>query len=344
MTSTPSIARGARRKSGRRATTHTERPVPPVAHQSNALVPGFPQVILPSDKQPTTRGHVLHEKALAEDFRREVSQQISNGTTPFERKALYGEVRFHQTHVEDCERVLRTKFVPAHGPSQFLSPRAFFTSPLFNVRNNRVPRRAAVVLTLPGAEGMGEVCYDGPELRQSDGLVFLSLLHIFRDIEVGTLALFRPTELCKAVFGRYDGNTRNALREHIQRLQKGLVIFENRSIQLCLGFDFPNDGLWGVGLDKKIVHLFQFWPEVWMQIRLRKALPDGLATWLYGYVESQTRLIPTKLSTLRDACGSDAVEKSFHRRFQNALASLAEHGVIEVGWSIQRGVVHWMKT
>ena len=136
---------------------------------------------------------------------------------------------------------------------------------------------------------------------------------------------------------------RRQLREHVQRLQQGLLIFDTFSVQLCQRFDYPKTGLWTVGLDPQVTKLFERSPKVWFELQGRLSLPEGLATWLYLYVASQTRLIPTPLTKLKTLCGSQASDKAFSNRLRDALKHLAQLGAIDKGWSFDNGQVRWLK-
>ena len=195
----------------------------------------------------------------------------------------------------------------------------------------------------PSSQGKPYIRYSGPELRQSDARVFLALLHMLRDVRVGTQVTMQPEPVCVALFGRYDGNSRRQLRTHIQRLQKGLIITDKYSVQLCLGFEYPNFGGWSVALDRHIVELFRVSPQAWLSIELRLRLPEGLTTWLYAFIESQTRLIPMKIARLQELCGSDSGERAFGNSLRLAMKEIARTGIIEAGWSLRRGQVRWMK-
>ena len=260
-----------------------------------------------------------------------------------QRSKLYRGIQERHATKSHLEAVLATSFLPAHGANQLISPRVFFLSPLFRVASKTVERERTISLELRSQEGGVLMRYTGPELRQSDGMVFMALLNLARDEQLGEAVSFSVEELCRKVFDRYDGPTRKLLRSHIQRLQRGLLEFDQFSVQLCQRFDYPSRGAWSVRLDKDVVALFQRSSEVWLDLGRRKALPEGLTTWLYGFVESQTKLIPMKAATLRDLCGSEAADESFLRTLRVALHALAEQGVIDSGWSVQGGFVHWMK-
>ena len=306
----------------------------------------FPGVLLecsdPGD-DTRTRQEVIDAKRTQESLRAMTYKETRGVSAGAERNALYAEIRAYADKASYLERYLQEDFVPIHGPKQFLSPRAFFVSPFFRVRSRSETRQPHIELELPAAIGKPTIRYSGPELRQSDGLVFLALIHMLRDVRAGAAVSLQPEAVCMALFRRYDGNARRQLREHIKRLQQGLLIFDSFSVQLCQRFDYPKTGRWTVGLDEHITKLFGISPKVWLSLEDRLLLPEGLATWLYSFVASQTRLIPMTLSTLKALCGSQATDKSFSNRMRDALKQLAQRGVIGTGWSVGNGQVRWLK-
>lgn len=313
---------------------------------SGKSVSVFPGVLLersdPGDDTGTRQG-VIDTKRSLESLRQMTFKETKGVLAGAEKNALYAEIRGYAEEAARLERHLEEDFVPIHGPGQFLSPRAFFVSPLFRVRNRNELRQKHLELELPAALGKLPIRYSGPELRQSDGLVFLALIHMLRDVRAGAAVSLHPEAVCMALFKRYDGNARRQLREHIQRLQQGLLIFDTFSVQLCQRFDYPKTGPWTVGLDKHITKLFAISPAVWLELEGRLSLPEGLATWLFSFVASQTRLIPMPLTTLKALCGSQATDKAFSNRMRDALKQLAQRGVIDTGWSAGNGQVRWRK-
>lgn len=255
---------------------------------------------------------------------------------------LPGWLREAEAKESFLQAQLDEEFLPQHSAEQLISPQLFFMSQLFNVRNRASPRQPLVEFSL-GKTSEGEVVYAGPEMRQSDGLVFMALLNLIRDVPVGKRVSFEPSALCTALWGAYNGEARNRLRQCLFRLQHAVVRFPTFSVQLVLRFEFPKRGRWSVVLDQDIVRLFKHSRLVWLDLALRQQLPEGLATWLYAYVSSQTTLIPWPLDKLRESCGSDAQPREFSIVLGRALGKLAGAGVIDNGWSIKRGTVHWRK-
>ena len=287
------------------------------------------------------RRGLLAEKELCEVARKDAAAKLKRASADsVEKSDQYRRIRACVDREHHIEELLMTQFLPQHGPAQFIGPRAFLQTPLFCVAGKQRARLAATNLVLVAQP---QVTYRGPELRQSDGLVFASLLHMARDVMLNVGVSFHAEDVCRIVFGRYDGNTRRQLRDHIQRLQSGIIEFDTFSVQLCLRFDYPNRGRWSVALDPHIVALFQGNTHVWLDVATRIRLPEGFASWLYGYVRSQTKLIPMKLETLRQQCGSEASPKAFTNGIRLALHELVHVEVVAKDWSLSAGRVHWMK-
>lgn len=308
--------------------------------------PVFPDAYLdcanPSESKLTRRG-VLDAKNYFGIQREATYKELRGLKASPEKDGLYEELRFYADEEADMKRRLEQHFIPQHGPTQFLSPRAFFQSSIFNARSRSVERSPNVELILPTGPDAPTIRYSGPELRQSDGRVFLVLLHMLRDIQVGTKVTLLPEAICVALFGRYNGNTRKQLRTHIQRLQKGLIVADSYSVQLCQEFDYPARGPWGVALHPHIVELFRISPRVWLSMPMRLSITEGLPSWLYAFVQSQTKLIPMRIAKLRELSGSESEERAFVNSMRLALKELTRRDIIEPGWSLLRGQVHWMK-
>lgn len=291
-----------------------------------------------------TRSTLLQRKAEHRAEREVASRQLrSERPNSDTHRRLFRVIQDAVVEENSLEQKLETQFIPQHGGGQLISPRSFFVSPLFRVSSKTVERATAVTVEMM-SERQGTVLkYTGPELRQSDALVFMALLNLARDAQVGCLVHFSAEDMCRATFGRYDGKSRTLLKEHIQRLQRGLVEFGNFSVQLCLRFHFPSRGLWSAALDPDIVLLFKNSMSVWVDFGRRRALPEGLTSWLYGFVESQSKLIPMPQDKLQQLCGSESEPESFARMLRRSLNELESAGVIDTGWSVARGQVRWRK-
>lgn len=273
------------------------------------------------------------------DLRREL-QLEEQGTD------VHREVSRAVADAEAMRDVLQTRldasFVPQHSPTQLASPRDVLASSLFAVRSRGAPRSESLVLTLASTR-LGELKYRGPELRQVDGLVFMVLVNMLRDIKAGVQAAFAPADVCELLLGGYSGQSREQLRQVILRLQQGVLEFPKHAVQLAQRFEFPDDGPWRVALDADIVELFSWSRHTWLELETSLSLPVGLATWLYGYVESQTALIPVRVDAIRALCGSEATDAAFEKQLRRALHQLVAADVLDPGWSVSQGTVRWMK-
>lgn len=250
------------------------------------------------------RREVLDLKHKRDAMRKDTAKQLRQASFAAEKDELYEQIRRDALEAQILEQDLKDNFLPQHHERQLIGARALFVSPLFHVRSKSTPRLEHVELQLTPANGDMPIRYLGPELRQSDARVFLALVNVLRDLKVGVTASFPVREMCVAVFGRHDGDTRQQLREHIRRLQRGLLVFSSFSVQMVLRFDYPSSRAWHVCLDPHIVELFKVTPMVWLDLEQRLSLSDGLSSWLYGYIQSQSHLIPMNPETLRLLCGA----------------------------------------
>jgi len=269
------------------------------------------------------------------------SRDAKNGSP--ESKRLWDEVASMRLDVDLLKNFLRENFIHLHSNLQLLGFRELFTWPLFNARNKKWPRQEFIKLYLKLIDGT-DVIYEGPELRQEDGLVFMSLLNIARDVRVGKAVGITPKDICISLWGYYSGPARNKLWKIISRLQGGILRFPDFRVQLVQRFDFPKGGEWFVELDKDIVKMLTKNTVVWLDLEDRLSLSSGLASWLYAYIRSQSTLIPTKVERLRQLCGSEGALDGFRESLRNAMDVLAGAQHVDVGWSIDKhDQLRWRK-
>ena len=304
------------------------RALPPIPHGYAAdLEHGFD-----SDRArvKAVRGEVKkHEATLA--------KLASRNASPSNSTEVTREVERLRRELDNMESHL----VPWHHDEQLLSPKSLLCTPLFGVARSGV-RQPHVELKIPHSS-IVELTYQGPELRQSDGLVFMALLHLARDFKPGRRVFFSPQALIESFGHQYGGSERQQLRQTIMRLQGSFLQGPDFRVQLVGYFCFPKHGDWSVGLDAKVMQLFEGVQPVWMQRRLRTELPPGLATWLLGYVRSQGILNPTSLTLLQKRCGSQAKPKNFAASLREALTILEHNQVVKPDWRVVDGKVTWKK-
>lgn len=275
------------------------------------------------------------------------ARQAKNGST--EKSELWNQRRAVQEVVDGMQLILDEEFIYMHSSSQLVGNRFIFRSPLFNVRNQNVTRNARIRLSLP-LDGETTVLYEGPELRQDDLLVFMALLNIARDVRLGKAVGFSAQHVCLTLWGYYDGPVRARLQKMISRLQEAILSFPTFRVQLIQRFDFPKKGLWSVRLDADIVKLFPCKKKkevdevVRLDLEQRLSLTSGLASWLYGYIRSQSTLIPTKVERLRQLSGSGGKLDGFRSSLITAMGVLAAARLVYAGWHIDRyDMLRWLK-
>jgi len=97
-------------------------------------------------------------------------------------------------------------------------------------------------------------------------------------------------------------------------------------------------------LDTDIVQLFTRQSVVWLDQNQRHSLQNGLATWLYGYIRSQTTLRPTKVEHLRVQCGSGGALDGFRESLKVAMGVMSGEQLVDIKWHIDKhDMLHWLK-
>lgn len=213
-------------------------------------------------------------------------------------------------------------------PEQFRAlPNEIFRSALFNARNRKLAReymkdREIFVI------GTGRVTYTGEELRQDDETVWLQLIQLAKTQPVGSTVHFKARAFVKAIGWPIKSDSYKRLRSCLTRMQatslkviaKRLGDENGKAISMIPGFEWQDKETqqtlteYEVMLAPALVALFggkgYFTRVEWTQ---RLSLPDGLATWLHGYLASHSEPLPIKLETIRAGAGI-ATEQLYHLR------------------------------
>ena len=293
------------------------------------------------DRRAPHIDHLKGSRGVLDVLRKEARQEKYGSR---EKNELWKQIDAVRADVEGEQLILDEQFICMHSSSQLLGTRLIFRSPLFNVRNQNISRIASIKLQLPLDEETSAF-YEGPELRQDDGLVFMALLNVARDVRLGKAVGFSAQDLCQSLWGYYDGPARARLKSQISRLQLGILNFPTFRVHLVERFDFPKKGLWSVRLDADIVNLFPGKEVVWLDFQQRQSLSSGLASWLYAYIRSQTTLIPTKVERLRQMSGSGGEFEGFRSNLMKAMEVLTAARHVCGGWRIDKHeMLHWLKS
>ena len=219
-------------------------------------------------------------------------------------------------------------------------PNEIFRSALFNARNRKQPR--VMMKSEPIAIiGDGRVTYRGEELRQDDETVWLQLVHLARQHVAGQLVEFTAYSFCKAIGWPIGKRSYERLKESLRRMQAtGLDVHSKRldrgvSMSMIPFFEYEDSETqkslprWRVRIAPELVDLFGSDHYTRLEWEQRLRLPDGLATWLHGYLASHRVPHPIKIDTIAYGSGMNTVDKPELRRLiKRALTNLVECGFL----------------
>lgn len=290
----------------------------------------------------TDREPYLRERVSLERLRTGLLKELRNADNPEEKKSLWHRIEAVNFEIDLTHDVERRVLLPEAFDHQVMGNQLFFRSPLFSVAHRRA-RSSHTTFNL-GVVGSDSYHYEGPELRQDDALTFLTLLHVAQHFKPGTPVSFSVPDFCRSIGLKYCGTARMQVMESIKRLQSGFLCSATLRVQLIGRFKFASKGAWFVTLDPDILRFFQNKCEVWLDRDVLASLRKGIETWLYAYVRTHWKLIPTPVDDLKAKCGSTATTKNYRDSLLVALRSLAAAEVIDKGFFFdETGRVHWRK-
>jgi len=238
----------------------------------------------------------------------------------------------------------KPKYLPEWPEAQRAMPNEILRSALFNCRNRKQPRQFMKDVEI-AVIGDGQIVYRGEELRQDDELVWLHLVHLVKKSPLGECVEFTPYSFIKALGWPVKGQSYERLRVCLSRMQATAIRIQSKrlgcfiSVSLIQMFRARNEKMenlsrWQVWLCKEMLQLFdeEFLTRVNWEIR--KSLPDGIASKLFGYWASHREPYPVKVSTLMRLCGSEMSPKHFREELKTSLRLLREAGFLE-SWQLR---------
>ena len=224
------------------------------------------------------------------------------------------------------------------------APNEFLRSALFNARNRNQKRRYLRQETL-AIIGKGRITYTGEELRQDDATVWLQLVQMASDTTLGAVVEFTPYSFCQAVGWTPSGETYAHLRKCLTRLQAtALAFYAERtrhtiSLSMIPVFCWRDESTgkplprYQVKLAPELAALFHGQHYTHLQWAQRRQLPEGLATWLHGYLASHKQPYPLPLEEIQRAADLPISRHDNLRRVViKALKALVAAGFL---WSWQ---------
>lgn len=196
--------------------------------------------------------------------------------------------------------------------------------------------------------------YRGKQLDQDDLTVLLGLLNRHAGKATSCALEFAPSTFCTHLGWSDSNHNITRLLGCLHRLRGAYLVIRTKKndeatqskLARAIGSGwtfgfvayFAWEGLarWSVQLDSRISQLFETAPTYIIAAK-RKALTEGLQTWLYGYVEANTCAYSVPVETLHKACGSTATLKEFARQVREALPKLAAVGAVREQSNVKKG-------
>lgn len=196
------------------------------------------------------------------------------------------------------------------------------------------------------AKGRGTVHYTGPRLTQSHLSVLLTLVKGRSGQRIDNIYRFKPSALL-AEMGWSD-NPRNVQRvkDMLSDMYKADLDIETKEMELHARIlsAFKIDKATGaieVELSKTLLPLWKG-NLTYLDIEERKALREGLATFLHGVVAANNCNAPFKVEALAEASGSSGQLRVFRKNLLGALETLKAAGII-AGYKAGAGEVRISK-
>ena len=234
--------------------------------------------------------------------------------------------------------------LPVWADSLRVLPNEVVRSALFNVGNRNQPRRNLEnekIATL----GDGCITYTGKELRQDDELVWLNILNAIRKHHLGECVEFLPYSFLREIGWPTNGGAAERLRNCLLRMSvTGLTVSSKRigmaiNVSLIRKFLWRDEYTgklykhWKVWLEPEIILLFELNYLTYLDWQIRKKLPTGIATRLYGYWSSHRKPFPEGILRLMIVCGTKMPVKHFKEQLKEALVVMEAVGFLSY-WEI----------
>jgi len=226
-------------------------------------------------------------------------------------------------------------------------PNAFARSALFTVANMRKGERKNMkrhaIATLKGIE----ISYTGEELRQDDEDVFLQILHIARNQELGTAVRFTAYSMISELGWTRNSSSYRRLVDCLDRMKASSIavtvsgqngVRENYTGSLIRSFRWKEEGAsgtpmreWEILLEREIISLFNPHSYSRLDWKMRLKLP-ALEKWLHSFYHTHSQPFPYKVETIHQLTGSEIPLKEirkFRYKLKKALENLVELGFFD---------------
>lgn len=247
-------------------------------------------------------------------------------------------------------------FLPFCTPEFRQVPNEIVRSALFTCRNRNTPRENYKKKSV-AVIGDGTIIYQGEELRQDDEAVWMHLIYLAREVQLGEAIQFIPHAFLHDIRWATNGGGYDRLRTSLDRMAAtGLTISSSRldegvNVSLIRKIEYASQAegrtiplrVWRVWIEPEMRLLFD--PEYLTCIRwdMYHVLRSGVAKKLFLYWASHRAPYPVKIETLMDLCSTRTTRKEFRRVLSEALEELQAVGFLSNWkatndlWSVKRG-------
>ncbi len=220
------------------------------------------------------------------------------------------------------------------------TPNEVIRSSLFTarIRGEREIFKDAVLFVL----GDGEITYRGEELRTYDEDVWLQVMHIARNQQLGNRIEFTPYSMIKEL-GWAKGKNRPSqahyerLRECLSRMQATTVTVSSKrlghasTVSLIRKFEYRDmtgtENKWKVWVEPEMNALYGDVHYTQLEWERRVKL-SPIAKRLHGWVASHRTPFPVTVTKLYQLCNIKSEQKSFKQALPKYLKELVDTGFL----------------
>lgn len=254
-------------------------------------------------------------------------------------------IAHHLKRLQQLRGYQRGEQLPLWPEDVRCAPNEFLRSALFNARNRNQPRRNLQQQAL-AVIGNGRITYTGEELRQDDATVWLQLVQMASAAPLSENVKFTPYAFCKAVGWTPTGEAYAHLRKCLTRLQAtALAFYADRtrhtiSLSMIPAFCWRDESTgkplprYQVRLAGELAALFRGDHYTYLLWAQRRQLPEGLATWLHGYLASHKQPFPLAIADIQRAADLTITRAdNLRAAIVRALNALAKVGFV-ASWEV----------
>lgn len=207
-----------------------------------------------------------------------------------------------------------TALIPKAKKGSVAAPNALFRSALFPALNNNQPRKRFNKEQIFSVGGL-DIIFSGEQFDQTDLDVYLTMLHLAKDVSIGKPFTFTAYQILKLLSVKDSGDRYQWLYDVMFRLTESIIIIQDHKKKyvgsLIDGFtkdDITNQYKATLNLDYAIL----FNPGLWSGINFEQrqaCARNKTAKSLHAYYSTHTNPAPHKIETLANIAGLQCKNK-----------------------------------